>query len=235
MKNKPIIPFEIDPDHFSEMIKAFLQSYPWKYHEIMFLAKEAESKCKYLDLDNKNIKLLVGGELGFTDYKSFWDRYLEIEDIECGGKLIKNCVFESIKPSNTNAIYKTAEKQGLSYSLVVSKVGIKIELLIKTLRTDLRDKTKFNKKIFDEIKKFQSVLNKNLPNLVWDKLDNRVYSRIFMVISKRSLNNKVDLPRITIDEYDKILSDMADKTSKFYEAFNPIIEKLNIKEIEKKL
>jgi hypothetical protein len=56
-----------------------------------------------------------------------------------------------------------------------------------------------------------------------------------MVISKRSLNNKVDLPRITIDEYDKILSDMADKTSKFYEAFNPIIEKLNIKEIEKKL
>lgn len=235
MKNKPIKPFEIDPNHFTDIIKNFLHSYPWKYHEILSSVKEAERKCKYLDLKNNNIKLLVGGELGFTDYKPFWDRYLEIEDIEYADKLIKNCVFESIKPLNTNAIYKTAEKQGLSYSLVVSKVGIKIELLIKTLRTDLKDKTKFNKKIFDEIKKSQSILNKKLDNLVWDRLDNRVYSRIYMIISKRSLNNKVDLPRMTIDEYDKVLSDMAVNTSKFYDAFNPVIEKLNIKEIEKKL
>lgn len=235
MKNEPLKPFEIDPDHFTGMIKNFLHSYPWKYLEIQNFVKEAERKCKYLDLGNKSVKLLVGGELGFTEYKSFWDRYLEIEDIEAAEGLIKNSVFENIKPSNTNAIYKTAEKQGLSYSLVVSKVGIKIELLIKTLRTDLKDKTTFNKKIFEEIKKSQSILNKKLPNLIWDKLDNRVYSRIYMIISERSLNNKVDLPRMTIDEYDNILSKMAVKSSKFYEVFNPVIEKLNIKEIEKKL
>lgn len=232
---KPLVPLEINPSHFVDIVKSFLKSYPWQYHEILTSAKEAEKKCMHLDLDSKDIKMEVGGDLGFTDYTPFWKEYLNTEDIECGGGLIKNSVFDGIRPSNTNAIFKTAEKQGLSYSLVASKVGIKIELLIKTLRSEIKDKTIFNKKIFDEIKKSKNILDKKIPGLVWDRLDNRVYSRVYSVISEKSLNNKVNLPRLKIDEYRDILSKMAVKTSKFYEAFNPILQKLNIQEIEKKL
>ena len=124
--------------------------------------------------------------------------------------------------------------------MVASKVGIKIELLIKTLRSDIKDKKLFNKLIFDEIKKNQPEINKKFKNIVWDRLDNRIYSRIYFIIEKRSLNNKVNLPRLTIGEMESsssnsIFSKMADLTDKFYRVFDPVLKKIDIKKIEKKL
>ena len=138
-----------------------------------------------------------------------------------------------------NAIFKASGVQNISYSIVVSKVGIKIELLIKTLRSDIKDKKKFNKIIFDEIKKSRNEISKKIKNVVWERLDNRVYSRIYLVIEKKSLNNKVNLPRLTIKDIkakkDSVFEKMAISSDKFYRVFDLVIKKLNIKKIEEKL
>ena len=235
---KPYTPMEVDPENFMKLIKSFMKSYPMLYVELESIATEAKRDLAKLDLkeDNLNFSKNVAN---FLDISAFWHKYLEIEEIEFSGRIIDYDVFSNIKPTNSNAIFKATGVQNLSYSLVLSKVGIKIELLIKTLRKDIKNKKAFNKKIFDELSKNKKLLNSKIKNLVWERLDDRVYSRVYFVIAKRSVNNKVDLPRLTIDEADSgnktIFSKMAHSTNKFYKVFNPVIKKLNIKSIEKKL
>ena len=236
---KPYTPMEVDPENFMKSIKSFMKSYPMLYVELESIATEAKRDLAKLDLkeDNLNFSKNVAN---FLDISAFWHKYLEIEDIEFSNRIIDYDVFRNIKPTNSNAIFKATGVQNLSYSLVLSKVGIKIELLIKTLRKDIKNKKAFNKKIFDELSKNKKLLNSKIKNLVWERLDDKVYSRVYFVIAKRSVNNKVDLPRLTIDEADfgnknHIFSKMAHSTNKFYKVFNPVIKKLNIKSIEKKL
>ena len=86
----------------------------------------------------------------------------------------------------------------------------------------------------------QPEINRKFKNIVWDRLDNRIYSRIYFVIEKRSLNNKVNLPRLTIGELNSsstrtIFYKMAALTDKFYKVFDPVLKKIDIKKIEKKL
>ena len=237
---KPLRPMEIDPKNFMEMIRSFMKAYPHYYVELKTIANQSERECEKMELeDGYNLKF-KDNDANFSNIEGFWQYYLDIEDIEYGGNLIENAVFSNIKASNHNAIFKASGVQNLSYSLVLSKVGIKVELLIKTLRKDIKDKKAFNKKIFDELSKSRKLLNSKVENLVWERLDDRIYSRIYFVIAKRSVNNKVDLPRLTIDEVDTknkncIFVKMARSVNKFYKAFNPVIEKLKIKEIEKKL
>ena len=118
------------------------------------------------------------------NYKLFWENYLNHSDVlyanystktdifkgTSNDALIKNGVFQHINAIDSNAIFKTSRKQGISYSLVISTVGIKVELLIKTLRKDIKDKSKFNKIIFDEIKKHKTELDKKIKNLVKEKI-----------------------------------------------------------------
>ena len=240
MIQKPLKPFEVDPKGFILMIESFTKSYPHYWWELQEIAKKAKQEVDKLDIKQKGIEF-KGENVNYSDLSPFWDRYLNIEDIEAQeGGPIKNCVFQDIKPSSNNAIFKTSGVQNISYSLVASKVGIKIELLIKTLRSDIKDKKHFNKLIFDEIKRNQTEINKKFKNIVWDRLDNRIYSRIYFVIEKRSLNNKVNLPRLTIGEMESsssnsIFSKMADLTDKFYRVFDPVLKKIDIKKIEKKL
>lgn len=236
---KPYTPMEVDPENFMKLIKSFMKSYPMFYVELESIATEAKRDLGKLDLkeDNLNFSKNVAN---FLDISAFWHKYLEIEDIEFSNRIIDYDVFRNIKPTNSNAIFKATGVQNLSYSLVLSKVGIKIELLIKTLRKDIKNKKAFNKKIFDELSKNKKLLNSKIKNLVWERLDDRVYSRVYFVIAKRSVNNKVNLPRLTIDEAyfgnkNHIFGKMADSTNKFYKVFNPVIKKLNIKSIEKKL
>lgn len=236
---KPYTPMEVDPENFMKLIKSFMKSYPMLYVELESIATEAKRDLAKLDLkeDNLNFSKNVAN---FLDISAFWHKYLEIEDIEFSNRIIDYDVFRNIKPTNSNAIFKATGVQNLSYSLVLSKVGIKIELLIKTLRKDIKNKKAFNKKIFDELSKNKKLLNSKIKNLVWERLDDRVYSRVYFVIAKRSVNNKVNLPRLTIDEAyfgnkNHIFSKMVHSTNKFYKVFNPVIKKLNIKSIEKKL
>ena len=239
---KPYTPMEVDPENFMKLIKSFMKSFPMHYYELQAIAMEAKRDCAKLelkegyDLDFSNSNNVAN----FSDISGFWSLYKEIEDIECSDRIIDYNVFRNIKPTNSNAIFKATGVQNLSYSLVLSKVGIKIELLIKTLRKDIKNKKAFNKKIFDELSKNKKLLNSKIKNLVWERLDDRVYSRVYFVIAKRSVNNKVDLPRLTIDEADvgnknHIFGKMACSADKFYKVFNPVIKKLNIKSIEKKL
>ena len=239
---KPYTPMEVDPENFMKLIKSFMKSFPMHYYELQAIAMEAKRDCTKLelkegfDLDFSNSNNVAN----FSDITGFWSLYLEIEDIEFSNRIIDYDVFRNIKPTNSNAIFKATGVQNLSYSLVLSKVGIKIELLIKTLRKDIKNKKAFNKKIFDELSKNKKLLNSKIKNLVWERLDDRVYSRVYFVIAKRSVNNKVNLPRLTIDEADSgnknhIFGKMTDSTNKFYKVFNPVIKKLNIKSIEKKL
>ena len=224
------------------MIESFIKAYPQYSWDIKKLSENGEKELEKLNfIDTKGLDF-EDKEVNYKDFKPFWDRYLTIEDIEFSGDLIKNAVFQQIKPLNHNAIFKTAGKQNLSYSLVVSKVGIKIELLIKTLRKDIKDKSKFNKIIFDEIKKHKTELDKKIKNLVWERLDSpeRVYSRIYFVIAKCSLNNKSIHPRLGINDIsgtkkESIFSKMAEASDKFYRAFDPVIKKIDIKKMEKKL
>ena len=239
MIQKPLKPFEVDPKAFILMIKSFTKSYPHHWMELQEIVKKAKQETDKLEFTEKGIGF-KGENVNYSDLSHFWKRYLDIEDIEYGNYLIKNCVFQDIKPSSNNAIFKTSGVQNISYSLVASKVGIKIELLIKTLRTDVKDKKLFNKLIFDEIKRNQTEINKKFKNIVWDRLDNRIYSRIYFVIEKRSLNNKVNLPRLTIGEMEgsqqeTIFSKMAEFTDKFYRVFDPVLKKIDITKIEKKL
>ena len=148
------------------MIESFIKSYPQYSWDIKKLAENGEEELEKLNFTDAKGLDFEDKEVNYSDFKPFWDRYLTIEDIEFSGDLIKNAVFQQIKPLNHNAIFKTAGKQNLSYSLVVSKVGIKIELLIKTLRKDIKDKSKFNKIIFDEIKKHKIELDKKIKNIV---------------------------------------------------------------------
>jgi len=240
MIQKPLKPFEIDPKAFILMVESFIKSYPQHSLELKEIAEKGELELDKLDYFSEKGINFNENNVDYADYTVFWKKYLEIEDILYGNHLIKNSVFESIKPSNNNAIFKTSGVQNISYSLVASKVGIKIELLIKTLRSDIKDKKHFNKLIFDEIKRNQPEINKKFKNIVWDRLDNRIYSRIYFVIEKRSLNNKVNLPRLTIGEMEgsqqeTIFSKMADLTDKFYRVFDPVLKKIDIKKIEKKL
>ena len=240
MIQKPLKPFEIDPKAFILMIESFTKSYPHHWMELQEIVKKAKQESDKLEFSEKGIGF-KGENVNYSDLSPFWERYLDIEDIEAQeGGPIKNCVFQDIKPSSNNAIFKTSGVQNISYSLVASKVGIKIELLIKTLRSDIKDKKLFNKLIFDEIKKNQPEINKKFKNIFWDRLDNRIYSRIYFVIEKRSLNNKVNLPRLTIGEMEvtqkeTIFSKMAEFTDKFYRVFDPVLKKIDIKKIEKKL
>ena len=240
MIQKPLKPFEVDPKAFILMIESFAKSYPDYWWELQEIAKKAKQEVDKWDFTDEGIEF-NGEYVDYKDLTPFWDRYLNIEDIEAQeGGPIKNCVFQDIKPSSNNAIFKTSGVQNISYSLVASKVGIKIELLIKTLRSDIKDKKHFNKLIFDEIKRNQTEINKKFKNIVWDRLDNRIYSRIYFIIEKRSLNNKVNLPRLTIGEMEgsqkeTIFSKMADTTDKFYRVFDPVLKKIDIKKIEKKL
>jgi hypothetical protein len=240
MIQKPLKPFEIDPKAFILMVESFIKSYPQHSLELKEIAEKGELELDKLDYFSEKGINFNENNVDYADYTVFWKKYLEIEDILYGNHLIKNSVFESIKPSNNNAIFKTSGVQNISYSLVASKVGIKIELLIKTLRSDIKDKKHFNKLIFDEIKRNQTEINKKFKNIVWDRLDNRIYSRIYFVIEKRSLNNKVNLPRLTIGEMESsssnsIFSKMANLTDKFYRVFDPVLKKIDIKKIEKKL
>jgi hypothetical protein len=240
MIQKPLKPFEVDPKAFILMIGSFIKSYPHYWMELEQIVKKGKQESDKLDyFDEKGIEF-KDENVDYKDHTPFWKFYLDIEDIEYNGDLIKNCVFQDIRPSSNNAIFKTTGVQNISYSLVASKVGIKIELLIKTLRSDIKDKKHFNKLIFDEIKRNQTEINKKFKNIVWDRLDNRIYSRIYFVIEKRSLNNKVNLPRLTIGEMESsssnsIFSKMADLTDKFYRVFDPVLKKIDIKKIEKKL
>lgn len=239
MIQKPLKPFEVDPKAFILMIESFTKSYPHHWMELQEIVKKAKQESDKLEFTEKGIGF-KGENVNYSDLSPFWKRYLDIEGIEYGNYLIKNCVFQDIKPSSNNAIFKTSGVQNISYSLVASKVGIKIELLIKTLRTDVKDKKLFNKLIFDEIKRNQTEINKKFKNIAWDRLDNRIYSRIYFVIEKRSLNNKVNLPRLTIGEIEgsqqeTIFSKMAEFTDKFYRVFDPVLKKIDITKIEKKL
>ena len=239
MIQKPLKPFEVDPKAFILMIESFAKSYPNYWWELQEIAKKAKQEVDKWEFTDEGIEF-NGENVNISDLSKFWKYYLAIENIEYDGDLIKNCVFQDISPSSNNAIFKTSGVQNISYSLVASKVGIKIELLIKTLRSDIKDKKHFNKLIFDEIKRNQTEINKKFKNIVWDRLDNRIYSRIYFVIEKRSLNNKVNLPRLTIGEMESsssnsIFSKMADITDKFYKLFDPVLKKIDIKKIEKKL
>ena len=239
MIQKPLKPFEVDPKAFILMIESFTKSYPHHWMELQEIVKNAKQESDKLEFSEKGIGF-KGENVNYSDLSPFWERYLDIEDIEAADDLKRNCVFQDIKPSNYNAIFKTSGVQNISYSLVASKVGIKIELLIKTLRSDVKDKKLFNKLIFDEIKRNQPEINRKFKNIVWDRLDNRIYSRIYFVIEKRSLNNKVNLPRLTIGELNSsstrtIFSKMAALTDKFYKVFNLVLKKIDIKKIEKKL
>ena len=239
MIQKPLKPFEVDPKAFIFMIESFAKSYPNYWWELQEIAKKAKQEVDKWEFTDEGMEF-NGENVSISDLSKFWKYYLAIEEIEYDHDLIKNCVFQDISPSSNNAIFKTSGVQNISYSLVASKVGIKIELLIKTLRSDIKDKKHFNKLIFDEIKRNQPEINKKFKNIVWDRLDNRIYSRIYFVIEKRSLNNKVNLPRLTIGEMESsssnsIFSKMADLTDKFYRVFDPVLKKIDIKKIEKKL
>jgi len=239
MIQKPLKPFEVDPKAFILMIESFAKSYPNYWWELQEIAKKAKQEVDKWEFTDEGMEF-NGENVSISDLSKFWKYYLAIEEIEYDHDLIKNCVFQDISPSSNNAIFKTSGVQNISYSLVASKVGIKIELLIKTLRSDIKDKKHFNKLIFDEIKRNQTEINKKFKNIVWDRLDNRIYSRIYFVIEKRSLNNKVNLPRLTIGEMESsssnsIFSKMADLTDKFYRVFDPVLKKIDIKKIEKKL
>ncbi len=239
MIQKPLNPFEVDPKVFILMIESFAKSYPNYWWELQEIAKKAKQEVDKWEFTDEGMEF-NGENVSISDLSKFWKYYLAIEEIEYDHDLIKNCVFQDISPSSNNAIFKTSGVQNISYSLVASKVGIKIELLIKTLRSDIKDKKHFNKLIFDEIKRNQTEINKKFKNIVWDRLDNRIYSRIYFVIEKRSLNNKVNLPRLTIGEMEgsqkeTIFSKMADITDKFYRVFDPVLKKIDIKKIEKKL
>ena len=240
MIQKPLKPFEIDPKAFILMVESFIKSYPQHSLELKEIAEKGELELDKLDYFSEKGINFNENNVDYADYTVFWKKYLEIEDILYGNHLIRNSVFESIKPSNNNAIFKTSGVQNISYSLVASKVGIKVEILIKTLRPDIKNKKLFNKLIFDEIKRNQVDLNRKFKNLVWDRLDNRAYSRIYFVIEKRSLNNKVNLPRLTIGEMtlrnkNNIYDKMAINSDKFYRAFDQILKEIDIKRIEKKL
>ena len=237
---KPIKPMEIDPNNFMQLIRSFMKAYPHYGFALKAIANEAETDCEKIDLKNEYNLGFRDKAANFSNIQGFWQYYLDIEDLEYSDYQIEKAVFSNIKASNHNAIFKASGVQNISYSLVLSKVGIKVELLIKTLRKDIKDKKAFNKKIFDELSKSKKLLNSKINNLVWERLDDRVYSRIYLVIEKRSVNNKVDLPRLTIDEINtknnkSIFIKMAKSVNKFYKVFNPTINKLNIKSIEKKL
>ena len=120
----------------------------------------------------------------------------------------------------------------------------KVELLIKTLRKDIKDerRRRFNKVIFNEIAKHKLEINRKIKNLVWERLDDRTYSRIYYVIRKCSINNKInlqDLPRLSIEDISgtktNIFTNMAESVDKFYRVFRPYVQKLDIKKLEKNL
>ena len=239
LRQKPLKPFYIDPHAFLFMVEFFIEAYPQFSDQLKLIAEKGEDEINKIELSEKKGMAFLNQDVNYRDYTPFWERYLDIEDILWSEHLIKNSVFAQIKPSNFNAIFKASGVQNISYSIVASKVGIKVELLIKTLRSDIKDKRKFNKIIFDEIKKNRNEISKKIKNLVWERLDNRVYSRIYFVIEKKSLNSKVNLPRLTIKEIkakkDSVFEKMAISSDKFYRVFDPVIKKLNIKKIEEKL
>ena len=96
--------------------------------------------------------------------------------------------------------------------------------------------------IFNEIVKHKLEINRKLKNLVWDLVGDRKYQRIYYVIRKCSINNKINLPnlpRLSIEDISgsktNIFAEMSESVDKFYRVFSPYVQKLDIQKLEKKL
>ena len=113
---KPLNPFKINPEHLMGFVKSFMKAYPHYFHDLKQIALQGERDCAKLDLshdyasDPKDLKF-KGNFVNYSNFTTFWNQYLHIEDLHYGDHLIKNSVFENIKPSNHNSIFKTAGKQ----------------------------------------------------------------------------------------------------------------------------
>jgi hypothetical protein len=255
-KEKPINPFIINPENFLRLVENFITAYPTYYHRLKQLSDLGEKECNKADYRESGAKF--SKDTVNFNYKLFWENYLNHSDVlyanystktdifkgTSNDPLIINGVFQHINAIDSNAIFKTSRKQGISYSLVISTVGLKVELLIKTLRKDIKDerRLRFNKIIFNEIAKHKLEINRKLKNLVWDLVGDRKYQRIYYVIRKCSINNKINLPnlpRLSIEDISgtktNIFAEMAESVDKFYKVFSPYVQKLDIQKLEKKL
>ena len=103
MIQKPLKAFEIDPEAFILLIKSFIKSYPQYSWDLKNIAEKGEQELDKINFFKKKGLNFNEENVNYSDYTSFWDHYLTIEDTLAANHIIKNPVFEEILKSHESA------------------------------------------------------------------------------------------------------------------------------------
>lgn len=102
----------------------------------------------------------------YNNRKQFWGEFVEY----CK---VKGCVFSANSPTTDNWIGKSVRTiVGASLNLIINKDCCRTEIYINTGDKDL------NKQVYDKLLTKKDFLEKEMPGLVWQRMDDKVTCRI---------------------------------------------------------
>lgn len=137
----------------------------------------------------------------------FWKAFLQESNKQ-------NNLFSNISPSKDNWIGLGIGMSGLSINLVVTKNNCRCEIYFNR-----GDKTE-NKEIFDYFKENKSDIEQMFGNsLIWDRLDEKVSSRIKSQLDGVNVFEKEDWP--------KMIEFLIDASERMDKAFKKHVQKIN--------
>jgi hypothetical protein len=150
----------------------------------------------------------AGDELAETHVKrlEFWKQLLEKSEE-------KTNLFSNVSPSRGHWIETGAGKSGLKYVYAILKDSARIELCMK--RKDADE----NKKIFDELYKRKQEIEADFgEELEWQRLENKIMSKITKTVINKGLDD--------VDDWPEIQDRMVDAMIRFEKALRKHIEQL---------
>jgi RNA binding exosome subunit len=141
--------------------------------------------------------------------KKFWTQFIEAMNK-------KNNLCQNVSPSTDASIGLALGTSGVGLNLVISKSYARAEIYIN--RGDIQK----NKEVFDYFYNMKDKIEKDFGDtLVWERMDDRVTSRIKYQLDGVSVFNENDWPKMN--------DFMIDAASRLYKAFKEPVQKLRSK------
>jgi len=183
----------------SEFILDFNQIIPLKEAE-EYIIKVAEKQKE--EVINKRLK-----SNRMEVYEKFWVDFLD-------GATKKTNLVENNNPVKNSWIRVGIGMSGVSLNLVISKNYARSEIYINRKHKEL------NKETFDSLYKNKEGIESELDkSLEWERLDDRVTSRIKLQMNDVDISNK--------DDYIKMINFLTESMVKMHKTFKPHISKLS--------
>lgn len=181
-----------------EVILDFSQIIPLKEAEEYMIKIAAKQKEEVIN------QKLRGSR--FKKREEFWGKFLE----EANKKTV---LTQNLSPAKESWLGVALGMSGVSLNLVVSSKYARSEIYIN------RGKTEINKKTFDQLLSSKKEIEKELgESLVWERMDDKVTSRVKVQKDGLSLYNKEDHP--------EMISFLIDNLIKMHTVFKKYVDRL---------